>query len=190
MVKMSRVGREPITIPAGVTVKLKNSSVFVEGPLGKLNQEVRSQIKVEIKEGKVFVSRKKESKLAKSLHGLTRSLIANMIEGVTKGFSKTLELHGTGYRAKLEGKKLVLGVGFSHPVRVDPPEGIQFELKGEREIKVKGPDKQQVGNLAAAIRSIKKPEPYKGKGIRYRGEVIKRKPGKAAKVGIGEGKYE
>ena len=151
---------------------------------------MRPEIKVEIKDGQILVSRRKENKRAKSLHGLTRTLIANMVEGVTKGFSKVLELHGTGYRAKMEGKKLVLEVGFSHPVIVEPPEGIEFKLKGEKEIIVSGIDKQQVGNTAAQIRAIKKPEPYKGKGIRYQGEVVRRKAGKAAKVGSGEGKYE
>lgn len=187
---MSRVGKEPIEIPGNVTVELKGGCVVIEGPLGKLEQEVRREIRVEIKNGKIFVFRKKEDKLAKSLHGLTRTLISNMIEGAIKGFSKTLELHGTGYRAKLEAKKLVLQVGFSHPVVVEPPEGIEFKLKGEKEIIVSGIDKQLVGNTAAAIRSIKKPEPYKGKGIRYKEEVVRRKPGKAAKVGVGEAKYE
>lgn len=187
---MSRVGKTPIAIPEGVTVKVKNGKVVVVGPLGQLEQEVPREIKVEVKNGQVFVSREKENKLAKSLHGLVRSLIANMIEGVTQGFSKVLELHGTGYRAKLEGKKLVLQVGFSHPVVVEPPSGIEFELKGEKEIKVLGIDKQLVGNTAAWIRAMKKPEPYKGKGIRYQGEVVKKKPGKAAKVGAGEAKYE
>lgn len=187
---MSRVGKEPITIPEGVTVKSDDGRVFVEGPLGQLEQELPHPIKVEIKEGKIFVSRKREGKLAKSLHGLTRSLVANMIEGVTNGFSQTLELHGTGYRARLEGENLTLEVGFSHPVVVRPPEGIKFELRKEKEIKVWGIDKQLVGNTAARIRAIKKPEPYKGKGVRYRGEIVRRKPGKAAKVGAGEGKYE
>ena len=187
---MSRVGKVPIQIPENVTVNLKNGKVVVEGPLGKLEQEVRREIKIEIKNGKIFVSRKKESKLAKSLHGLTRTLIANMVEGVTKGFSKVLELHGTGYRAKLEEGRLVLAVGFSHPVVVKPLEGIEFKLKGEKVIIVSGIAKWLVGNTAAAIRAIKKPEPYKGKGIRYKGEVVRHKPGKAAKVGVGEAKYE
>lgn len=180
----------PIEIPEKVTVKFKDGQIIVDGPLGQLRLKIRSEIKVEIKEGRVFVSRKKESKMAKSLHGLTRSLIANLMEGVTKGFTKTLELYGTGYRAKLEEKKLVLQVGFSHPVVVKPPEGIEFKLKGEKVITVLGIDKWLVGNTAAAIRAIKKPEPYKGKGIRYQGEVVRKKPGKAAKLGVGEAKYE
>lgn len=187
---MSRVGSQPIEIPENVTVNLGNGKVIIEGPLGKLEQEIRPEIKIEIKEGKVFASRKKEDKMAKSLHGLTRSLIANMIEGVTKGFSKTLELHGTGYRAKLEDKRLILQVGFSHPVVMEPPEGIEFKLKGNREITVLGIKKQLVGDTAAQIRAVRKPEPYKGKGIRYKGEVIRKKPGKAAKVGVGETKHE
>lgn len=187
---MSRIGKMPIEIPGKVTVKLEDGFVVVKGPLGQLKQEVRPEIKVEVKEGMVFVSRNKESKMAKSLHGLIRSLIANLVEGVTKGFTKTLELHGTGYRAKFEEKKLVLQVGFSHPVVVDPPEGIEFKVKGEKVIIVSGINKWLVGNTAAAIRVIKKPEPYKGKGIRYQGEVVKKKPGKAAKVGAGEAKYE
>lgn len=190
MVNMSRVGSQPIEIPEGVTVKLKDGDVAVEGPLGKLEQAVPGLIKIEIKEGKVFVFRKKENKMAKSFHGLTRSLIANMIQGVTKGFSKTLELHGTGYRAKLEDKKLILQIGFSHPIVFESPAGIELELKGEKEIKIKGIDKQLVGNTAAVIRAKAPPEPYKGKGIRYQGEIVRKKPGKAAKVGVGEAKYE
>lgn len=187
---MSRIGSQPIEIPEGVAVKLKDGRVIVEGALGKLEQQVERVIKIEIKNGKIFVLRKKENKLAKSLHGLTRTLIANMIEGVTKGFSKTLELHGTGYRARLEKQALVLQVGFSHPVVVKPPEGIEFKLKGEKTITVVGIGKWLVGNIAARIRAIKKPDVYKGKGIRYQGEVVRKKPGKAAKVGIGETKYE
>jgi len=187
---MSRIGKKPIEIPKGVAVKVKEGGIVVEGPLGKLEQAVREEIKIEIRNEKVFVSPKKKSRMAKSLHGLTRSLIANMIEGVTQGFSKNLELHGTGYRAKIEGGKLVLMVGFSHPVVIIPPEGIKFEVKEEQKIKVSGVDKQLVGNTAARIRAVKKPEPYKGKGIRYQGEVIRKKPGKAIKVGGGEAKYE
>ena len=187
---MSRIGKQPIKIPENVTIDLQNGKVVVTGPLGKLEQEIKKEIKVEIKNGQVFVIRKKESKFAKSLHGLIRTLISNMIEGITKGFSKKLELHGTGYRAKLEDKKLILQVGFSHPVVIEPPEGIEFKLKGQKEIEVSGINKQLVGNTAATIRSVKKPEPYKGKGIRYQGEIIKIKPGKAAKVGAGETKYE
>ena len=187
---MSRIGKKPIEISEKVAVELKDGLVIVKGPLGKLEQEVRPEIKVEIKDGKIFVSRKKENKMAKSLHGLTRTLIANMIEGVTNGFSKTLELHGTGYRVKLEEKKIILQLGFSHPVVVRPLKGIEFKLKGDRKIIVSGINKQLVGNTAAAIRAIKKPEVYKGKGIRYQGEIVRKKPGKAAKVGAGEAKYE
>lgn len=187
---MSRIGKVPIKIPEGVTVKLEDRQVMVEGPRGKLIQSVRPEIKIEIKKDQVVVTRKRESRVARSLHGLVRTLIANMIKGVTQGFSKTLEIHGTGYRANQEGKKLILELGFSHPVEIEAPEGIEFQVKEEKEIKVAGIDKQQVGNVAASIRKIRKPEPYKGKGIRYQGEVVRRKPGKAAKIGAGEAKYE
>lgn len=187
---MSRIGKVPITIPKEVKVRLKDNRVIVEGPLGKLEEIIKKEIKIEIKDNQIVVSRQKNSRLAKALHGLSRTLIANMIIGVTKGFSKNLELHGTGYRAKMDGKNLVLQVGFSHPVVVQPPQSIKFKLEGEKKITVTGINKQLVGNTAAMIRNIKKPEPYKGKGIRYQGEVIKKKPGKAAKVGVGEGKYE
>jgi large subunit ribosomal protein L6 len=187
---MSRIGKLPIKIPEKVTVKLQNGFLLVEGPLGKLERDIHSLVKVEIKEGRIIVSRKKENKMARSIHGLTRALIANMVEGVSKGYSKTLELHGTGYRVKLEESKLVLRLGFSHPVVVRPSEGIKFGVKGEKEIIVSGIDKQLVSNTAASIRAIAPPEPYKGKGIRYRGEVVRKKPGKAAKVGVGETKYD
>lgn len=187
---MSRIGKLPIKISEGAIVKLQNGSLLVEGSLGKLKLNVHRLIKIEIKDGKIIVSRKKESKMARSLHGLTRALVANMVEGVTQGYSKVLELHGTGYRARLEGEKLVLRLGFSHPVTVKPPEGIKFKLKEEKEINVSGIDKQLVGNTAASIRAIAPPEPYKGKGVRYQGEVVRKKPGKAAKVGAGEAKYE
>lgn len=180
---MSRIGKKPIEISQEVTIKITDGKVIVVGPKGQLEQEIRPEIKVEIKNNKVIVGRKLESKLAKSLHGLTRTLIANMIEGVTKGFSKTLELHGTGYRALLEEGNLKLTLGFSHPVVVKPPQGIQFQLEGNNVIKVLGIDKQLVGQVAAGIRSIKKPDSYKGKGIRYQNELIRKKPGKAAKVG-------
>ena len=184
---MSRIGQQSITIPAGVTVKKDGSRLLVEGPLGKLTQKIHRQIKVEIKENQISFKRKKETKIAKAMHGTTRNLTVNMVEGVTKGFSKILEIHGTGYRAKMDGNKLVVEVGFSHPVTVEPPAGIQFAVKAEKEIKVSGIDKQLVGNVAAKVRKVKKPEPYKGKGIRYQGEVIKLKQGKAAKVGAGGG---
>lgn len=189
-IKMSRIGRQPITIPEKVTVKKNGRRLLVEGPLGKLTQKIHRAIEVEFKDDQISFKRKKETKIARAVHGTLRNLTANMITGVTQGFSKTLEIHGTGYRAKMEANKLVIEVGFSHPVTVEPPTGIKFEVKAEKEIKISGIDKQLVGNLTAKIRKIKKPEPYKGKGIRYQGEVIKLKPGKAAKVGAGGGQYE
>jgi len=182
---MSRIGKQPIEVPEGVTVKLENSRVIVSGPKGELGQEVRPEIEVEIKDGQVLIKRKSDTKIARSLHGVTRTLIANMITGVTEEFFKILELHGTGYRVSKEGESLKLLVGFSHPVKVDPPKGIRFEIEGNNVIKVLGVDKQLVGQTAASIRDIRKPDAYKAKGIRYQGEKIKTKPGKAAKIGAG-----
>lgn len=181
--EMSRIGKQPIQIPQGVTVQLKNGEVVVRGPKGELRQEIQPEVKVAIKKDQVLVSRKSEDKLARSLHGLTRTLIANMIQGVTEGWSKTLKLVGTGYRAKLEGEELILSVGFSHPVELKPIEGIKFEVRGNDTITVLGIDKALVGRVAAEIRKIRPPEPYKGKGIRYKDEKVRRKPGKAAKIG-------
>lgn len=180
---MSRIGKQPIQIPEGVTVEIKDGQVKVRGPKGELNQEVRSEIKVEIKKDQVLVSRRTEDKLGRSLHGLTRTLIANMIKGVTDGWSKILKLVGTGYRAKLEGENLILSLGFSHPVEIKPVEGIKFEVKGNDTIIVMGIDKALVGQVAAGIRKKRPPEPYKGKGIRYEDEKVRRKPGKAAQIG-------
>lgn len=180
---MSRVGRQPISIPEGVTIKIKDGQVIVAGPKGELVQEVRPEIKVQLKNNQILVSRKVEGRFSRSLHGLTRTLIANMIRGVTEGWSKTLKLMGTGYRVKLEGEKLLLSLGFSHPVEVEPVEGIKFEVKGNDTINVLGIDKALVGQTAAKIRKIRPPEPYKGKGIRYEDEEVRRKPGKAAKIG-------
>lgn len=180
---MSRIGRQPIQILEGVTVQVKDGQVAVKGPKGELRQEIRPEIKVEIKKDQILVSRKTENKLGRSLHGLTRTLIANMVQGVTEGWSKTLKLVGTGYRVKLEGEKIILSVGFSHPVEVKPIEGIKFEVKGNDMITVLGIDKALVGQVTAGIRKIRPPEPYKGKGIRYEDEEVRRKPGKAAKIG-------
>lgn len=180
---MSRVGKKPIPVPQKVTVKTTEGKVIVSGPKGQLELKLEPEIKAEIKDNQVLVERQAETKSAKSLHGLTRTLIDNMIKGVTQGFSKTLELQGTGYRVSLEGGNLKLLVGFSHPVIVEPLPGIQFQVEGNNIIKVSGIDKQLVGQVSASIRSIKKPDPYKGKGIRYQGEKVKKKPGKAAKVG-------
>lgn len=180
---MSRIGRQPISVPDGVTVEIKDSEVKVVGPKGELKQELRPEIKVEIKKDQILVSQKVENKFSRSLHGLTRTLIANMVKGVTEGWSKTLKLVGTGYRAKLEGENLILSIGFSHPVEVKPVEGVKFEVKGNDTITVLGTDKALVGQVTAKIRKIRPPEPYKGKGIRYEDEEVKRKPGKAAKIG-------
>ena len=180
---MSRIGKKPIEIPQGVTVEIKDGGVVVGGPKGSLSLKIRPEVEVLIEEGQVLVKRKEEGRLARSLHGLTRTLIANAIEGVTQGFRKTLEVVGTGYRASLEGEELVLSVGFSHPVRIFPPRGIKFEIEENNKIKISGIDKALVGQVAAEIRRIRPPDPYKGKGIRYQGEEIKLKPGKAGKAG-------
>jgi large subunit ribosomal protein L6 len=177
---MSRIGKTPIEIPAGVSVSLDPGRVIVNGPLGELNQQVPLRMKLEQADGEIVVSRPTERGDDRALHGLTRSLIANMVEGVTKGFEKRLEIQGVGYRAALRGQALELSVGFSHPVVVEPPSGITFEVPTPTEILVKGIDKQQVGQTAAEVRAVRPPEPYKGKGIRYEGEYVRRKVGKRA----------
>jgi large subunit ribosomal protein L6 len=177
---MSRIGKTPIEIPAGVSVSLDPGRVIVNGPLGELNQQVPLRMKLEQADGEIVVSRPTERGDDRALHGLTRSLIANMVEGVTKGFEKRLEIQGVGYRAALRGQALELSVGFSHPVVVEPPAGITFEVPTPTEILVKGIDKQQVGQTAAEVRAVRPPEPYKGKGIRYEGEYVRRKVGKRA----------
>lgn len=178
---MSRIGKKPINIPAGVKVTLDSNVCFVEGPKGKLQQSLHQKSEVAIEANTITVSRKDESKLSRSVHGLTRTLIFNMVEGVTNGFQKKLEIHGVGYRAALKGKDLDLSLGFSHPVVITPPEGIEFAMEGNTGILVKGIDKQLVGQTAANIRDLRRPEPYKGKGIRYAGENIIRKAGKTGK---------
>jgi large subunit ribosomal protein L6 len=177
---MSRIGRKPIEIPAGVSVSLDPGRVIVNGPLGELNQQVPRRMKLEQADGEIVVSRPTERGDDRALHGLTRSLIANMVEGVTKGFEKRLAIQGVGYRAALRGQSLELNVGFSHPVVVEPRAGITFEVPTPTEVIVKGIDKQQVGQTAAEVRSVRPPEPYKGKGIRYEGEYVRRKVGKRA----------
>jgi large subunit ribosomal protein L6 len=177
---MSRIGKTPIEIPAGVSVSLDPGRVIVNGPLGELNQQVPLRMKLEQADGEIVVSRPTERGDDRALHGLTRSLIANMVEGVTKGFEKRLEIQGIGYRAALRGQALELSVGFSHPVVVEQPAGITFEVPTPTEILVKGIDKQQVGQTAAEVRAVRPPEPYKGKGIRYEGEYVRRKVGKRA----------
>lgn len=175
---MSRIGKKPIEIPKGVKVSVEGSVVKAEGPLGKLERQLHPRMRIE-KDGEVIkVMRQGDSKIDKSLHGLTRTLIANMVEGVTKGFEKSLEINGLGYRVQKKGNNLVLNLGFTHPVEIEPPPGITFEVDGQV-VKVKGADKEKVGQMAADIRKLRKVEPYKGTGIKYVGEVIKRKQGKA-----------
>ena len=179
---MSRIGRMPITIPQGVEVKLDGLNITVKGPKGILYRELHPNPNIEITDSVINVTRPSESRQNKSLHGLTRSLIANMVEGVTKGYEKELEIIGLGFRVEAAGKGLVLNVGYSHPVKIEAIDGIEFEIQSDRQrnaIKVKGIDKEVVGFVAAEIRRVKPPEPYKGKGIRYTGEVVRRKVGKA-----------
>ena len=178
---MSRIGRAPITVPAGVEVKVDGQHVSVKGPKGALEMNVAPTMKVEVEAGVVHVTRPNDDKMNRSLHGLTRTLIANMVEGVSQGFEKKLELAGVGYRVQQKGKNLEFSLGFSHPVIVEAPEGITFEVPDNTHVNVKGINKQQVGQIAAEIRGHRPPEPYKGKGIHYVGEHIRRKLGKAAK---------
>ena len=177
---MSRIGRRPIELPSSVNVALSPGRVQVNGPLGELSQEVPARMKIEQRDGELVVSRPTERGEDRALHGLTRSLVANMVEGVTKGFEKRLEIQGVGYRAALRGAALELNVGFSHSVVIQPRAGITFEVPVPTQIVVKGVDKQQVGQTAAEVRSVRPPEPYKGKGIRYEGEYVRRKVGKRA----------
>ena len=179
---MSRIGRLPVAIPAGVTVKVDEKNlVTVKGPKGELTQQIHPDMKINVEGAVLTVTRPSDEKLHKSLHGLSRTLINNMIVGVTTGFSKTLLMEGVGYRAQAEGSKLTLTVGYSHPVIFDAPKDCAFETPAPTKIVVKGIDKQVVGALAADIREVRKPEPYLGKGIRYENEVIRRKEGKAGK---------
>ena len=177
---MSRIGNRPIEIPSSVNVALSPGRVQVNGPLGELSQQVPARMKIEQRDGELVVARPSERGEDRALHGLTRSLVANMVEGVTKGFEKRLEVQGVGYRAALRGASLELNVGFSHPVVVEPRAGIAFEVPAPTQIVVKGVDKQQVGQTAAEVRSVRPPEPYKGKGIRCEGEYVRRKVGKRA----------
>ena len=177
---MSRIGRRPIEVPAGVSVAVSPGRVQVNGPLGELSQQVPARMTIEQKEGTIVVTRPTDRGPDRSLHGLTRTLVANMVEGVTKGFEKRLEIQGVGYRAALRGTALELAVGYSHPVVIEPRDGITFEVPTPTEVVVKGIDKQAVGQTAAEVRKVRPPEPYKGKGIRYRGEYVRRKVGKRA----------
>ncbi|RIX47871.1 50S ribosomal protein L6 [Paenibacillus nanensis] len=178
---MSRIGRKPIQVPNGVTVTLDNTVVTVKGPKGTLSREFHKDIKVNVAENEIVVERPSDNKLHRSLHGTTRSLIANMVTGVTEGFTRNLELVGVGYRASKSGDKIVLNVGYSHPVEIAPEQNIEFEVPSNTKITVRGIDKERVGAIAAQIRSVREPEPYKGKGIKYEGERILRKEGKAGK---------
>jgi large subunit ribosomal protein L6 len=180
---MSRIGRMPITIPSGVEVALDGQRITVKGPKGELARELTRELRVVHDDGTLRVERPSDEKRHKELHGLTRTLVANMITGVTEGYRKGLEITGVGYRAQLVGKKLQLNLGYSHPVEIDPPEGISFEVEAPTRLSVVGIDKQLVGLVAAQVRATRKPEPYKGKGVRYAGEQIRRKAGKAGKIG-------
>jgi large subunit ribosomal protein L6 len=177
---MSRIGKKPIEVPAGVMVSLDPGRVTVSGPKGELRQVVPQRITIEQEDGSIVVTRPSERGEDRALHGLTRTLIANMVEGVTNGFQKRLEIQGVGYRATLQGTNLELQVGYSHPVRITPRQGIEFEVPTPTQVVVKGIDKQVVGQTAAEIRKVRPPEPYKGKGIRYEGEFVRRKVGKRA----------
>ncbi|MDD6807366.1 MAG: 50S ribosomal protein L6 [Oscillospiraceae bacterium] len=180
---MSRIGRMPIAIPAGVEVKLDGNTVSVKGPKGTLTRTVHQNMKVEVNGAEITVTRPNDNKENRSLHGLTRTLIANMVEGVTNGFSKELEVNGVGYRAQKQGNDLVLNIGYSHQVIMPAPEGVSIEVPGPNKVVVSGADKQKVGQFAAEIREKRPPEPYKGKGIKYVDEHIRRKEGKAGKGG-------
>jgi large subunit ribosomal protein L6 len=178
---MSRIGRLPITVPSGLEVSLEGRDIRVKGSKGELSRTLAEGITVEIEDGTITVNRPNDERESRSLHGLTRSLINNMIIGVTEGFTKKLEIVGTGYRVQAKGNDLEFALGYSHPVPVKAPEGITFTVEGANKLAVSGIDKQQVGEVAANIRKLRKPDPYKGKGVRYEGEQIRRKAGKAGK---------
>ena len=179
---MSRIGRLPVAIPAGVTVDIQeNNHVVVKGPKGTLERTLPAEMSIKVEDGHVVVTRPSDLKKMKALHGLTRTLIHNMVVGVSEGYTKTLEVNGVGYRAQKQGKKLILSLGYSHPVEMEDPEGLESVLDGQNKITIKGIDKQKVGQYAAEIREKRKPEPYKGKGIKYADEVIRRKVGKTGK---------
>lgn len=177
---MSRIGKKPVVIPQGVQVTLGAETVSVKGPKGQLSLSVRSVIAVEQKEGKLFLTRKEEGPKVRALHGAYQSILKNMVQGVTEGFTKELELQGVGFRADMQGKNLKLSLGFSHPVHFPIPEGIQVKVTNQTAVAIQGIDKTLVGQIAASLRQLKPPEPYQGKGIRYKGEVVRKKVGKAA----------
>ncbi|GIN92809.1 50S ribosomal protein L6 [Siminovitchia terrae] len=178
---MSRIGNKPIEIPSGVTVTKEANKVTVKGPKGELSNTFNSDINISIEDNVINVTRPSDAKEHRSMHGTTRSLVANMVEGVSKGFEKSLELVGVGYRAQKQGKKLVLNVGYSHPVEFEPEDGIEIDVPSNTKVIVKGFNKERVGALASDIRAVRPPEPYKGKGIRYEGEYVRRKEGKTGK---------
>ncbi|UVI37209.1 50S ribosomal protein L6 [Brevibacterium spongiae] len=178
---MSRIGKNPISVPSGVEVKVDGQDVAVKGPKGELSVTIAEPITVSLEEGVITVARPDEERESRSLHGLSRTLINNMIVGVTEGYSKGLEIVGTGYRVLAKGSNLEFALGYSHPIVVEPPEGISFSVDGQTKVAVHGIDKQLVGETAANIRKLRKPEPYKGKGVRYAGEIVRRKVGKAGK---------
>lgn len=185
---MSRVGRLPIGIPPGVQVTVSDHVVRVQGPKGALERHVHPAVGVAVDEGRILVTRQSDDRSHRALHGLTRALVANMVNGVTKGYRVELEIQGVGYRAQKQGQRLAIQVGYSHPVEITPPAGVTLEAPQPNRIVVAGVDKEQVGQLAATIRAIREPDVYKGKGIRYLGERVRRKPGKAGKAAVGGGK--
>lgn len=178
---MSRIGKRPIPIPDKVTIAINGQSVSVKGPKGELSLGLVPEVTIEQESGTLFVKRINESRISRQRHGLSRTLVANMVEGVSQGFQKKLEIQGVGYRAQVQGKNLILNVGYSHPVTIEPPDGIQLAVENNTNVTVSGIDKEIVGTIAAKIRDVRPPEPYKGKGIRYSGEFVRRKVGKAGK---------
>jgi large subunit ribosomal protein L6 len=180
---MSRIGKLPVTLPKGVDVTVNGQQVSVKGPKGELRRTFHALVKVDRADGTLTVVRANETQQAKAIHGLSRSLLANMVTGVATGYTRDLEISGTGYRATLAGKKLQLALGFSHPIEIDPPAGISFALETPQKVRVAGADKEVVGEIAAKIRALRVPDPYKAKGVKYAGEYIRRKAGKAGKVG-------
>lgn len=182
---MSRIGKKPVPIPKGVEVQLKDGEIVVKGPKGTLKREIPPVLSVKVEGSEIIVERNSDEKQVRALHGTYRALINNMVIGVSKGFEKTLIIHGVGYKAQLQGKKLIINLGYSHPIEMEAPEGIEFEVERGIRIKVKGFDKELVGHVAAKIRRLRNPDPYKAKGVRYEDEVIRRKPGKALAKGTG-----
>jgi large subunit ribosomal protein L6 len=178
---MSRIGKRPIPIPDKVTVTIKGQTVSVKGPKGELSRDLVPEVTVEQADSTVIVKRRDESRIARQRHGLSRTLVSNMVEGVSQGFQKRLEIQGVGYRAQMQGNNLALSVGYSHPVTITPPAGVQLAVENNTNVIISGIDKESVGNIAAQIRAVRPPEPYKGKGIRYSGEFVRRKVGKAGK---------